>query len=126
MAVNLRIYELLSPIYSPTWGESIKHDTTDIELEFEKDSETYLIQGKIETTRNIWYWPETRDSPREDDVEISKFALDIEIASKIDNITEDEIYLNKEEIKELTEYLQKKFRIYIINETVFRINKRGF
>ena len=107
MAVNLRIYELLSPIYSPTRGESIKHDTTDIELEFEKDSETYLIQGKIETTRNIWYWPETRCSPREDDVEISKFALDIEIASKIDNITEDEIYLNKEEIKELTEYLQK-------------------
>ena len=80
-------------------------DSKVIDLNFIKDDQEYEVKARIEIEYDRWIYPETRETPREDEVDVKFFDL--------------ELIKGHNDHKELSDKDLRRLREYIINNIEF-------
>ena len=109
--MSLKIYISEFPEYDefPSKGLHSYDDSRVFELEFDLNSIEYSVKFHISMKYKRWFYPETREEPKEDDFEV--IESDIEIFKMYKYINGDEIELKGKELKKIEKYILENLEI---------------
>lgn len=103
--IQIEVRSFIGHSYELKVGSNKMLDSKVIDLSFIKDDQQYDVKARLEIEYNRWIYPETRETPMEDEVDVKFFDI--------------ELIKGHNDHKELSEKDLRRLRQYIIDNIEF-------